>query len=137
MTKETAPLLAGLWAESFAHVPSQVLQAAFMQTLRTCKWFPTVADMLSHIESTENHRAEDEWQNLLEYCRQHVYPDLGLAKAPKLPPDVAHAAAAAGGLLYLEPVLTDELQWAKKRFVEDLLASARAETLPHFSAQVS
>src|SRR6185437_8033812 len=44
----------------------------------------------------------------------------GMARAPKLPGDIAHAAAAAGGLFYLESCPTDELQWAKKRFIEDL-----------------
>lgn len=98
-----------------------MLEAAFRRTLATCKFWPVkIADVREHVERAEDSRAEDEWPNLLEYCRRHVNADLGMAHAPKLPPDISHAAAAAGGLYFLESCATDDLQWAKKRFVEDL-----------------
>jgi hypothetical protein len=45
---------------------------------------------------------------------------------PKLPPHVEHAARAAGGLYYLESCPTSELQWRKKRFIEDLERQRKA-----------
>lgn len=140
VTKETAPMLAGLWSESLADVPTEALEPAFRATLQSSKWFPTIADIRSHVENAYDALAEDEWQNVLEYVRRHFYPDPlethalapevlkerfknyvpSQAGPPRLPADIAHAAAAAGGLRYLESCPTDELQWAKKRFVEDL-----------------
>jgi hypothetical protein len=116
-----------LWAEGFADLSDDVLEAAFRKTLATCKYWPLkVADVREHVERAEDSRAEDEWQRLLEYVRRHVNADLGMAHAPKLPADIAHAAAAAGGLYFLESCATDELQWAKKRFLEDLTRQRKA-----------
>jgi len=120
VTKETAPLLASIWSEALEDVPTEALEPILRATLRSCKWFPTVADILSHVESAEGARCEDEWQRLLEYCRRWVNPDIGMERAPKLPADIAHAANAAGGLYFLESCSTDNLVWAKKRFIEDL-----------------
>jgi hypothetical protein len=118
---------ASLWLEGFADLSDGVLEAAFKKTLATCKFWPVkIADVREHVESAEDSRAEDEWQNVLEYCRLHVNADLGMAHAPKLPADIAHAAASAGGLIHLESCPTDDLQWAKKRFVEDLARQRKA-----------
>lgn len=120
VTEETAPLLASIWSEALADIPTEALEPAFRATLKTSKWFPTVAEITSHIERAEDSRAEDEWQRLLEYCSRYVNPDLGMARAPKLPPDIEHAALAAGGLYYLESCPAEELVWRKKAFIEDL-----------------
>jgi hypothetical protein len=118
---------ASLWLEGFADLSDEVLEAAFKKTLATCKFWPVkIADVREHVESAEDSRTEDEWQRLLEYCRRHVNADLGMAHAPKLPADIAHAADSAGGLFYLESCPTDELQWAKKRFAEDLARQRKA-----------
>jgi hypothetical protein len=118
-----------LWLEGFADLPDGVLEAAFKKTLATCKFWPVkIADVREHVERAEDSRAEDEWQNLLEYVHRHVNPDLahasfgscGLSRAPRLPPDIDHSARAAGGLYFLFGCSTEELQWSKKRFVEDL-----------------
>jgi hypothetical protein len=115
-----------LWTEGFADLSDAVLEATFRKTLAMCKFWPVkVADVREHVEQAEGSRAEDEWQNVLEYVRRHVYADLGV-RGPKLPADVAHAAAAAGGLYFLESCPVEELQWAKKRFVEDLARQRKA-----------
>jgi hypothetical protein len=124
---DTLSVYVTLWLEGFADLPDDVLEAAFQKTLRTCKFWPVkIGDVREHVESAEDSRAEDEWQNLLEYCRRHVNADLGMAHAPKLPPQISHAAAAAGGLYFLESCSTDDLQWAKKRFLEDLARQRNA-----------
>lgn len=110
-----------LWTEAFADVSSDMLEAALKKTLATRKFWPIkIADIREHIETAEDSQAEDEWQHLLEYAHRYVYPDIGIRAPMPLPPDVDHAARAAGGLYYLESCPTDELQWAKKRFIEDL-----------------
>jgi hypothetical protein len=111
-----------LWLEGFADLQDDVLEAALKKTLTTCKFWPVkIADVREHVEQAEDSRANGEWPRLLEYINRHVYPDpLEKTNAHQLPADIAHAAAAAGGLLFLESCPTDELQWAKKRFVEDL-----------------
>jgi hypothetical protein len=120
VTEETAPMMAALWSEGLSDVPTEALEPAFKATLRTSRFFPTVADIRSHVESAEDSRVEDEWQNVLEYALRYVYPDIGVRGPAPLPPDIDHAVRAAGGLHYLESCPTDELQWAKKRFIEDL-----------------
>jgi hypothetical protein len=124
---DTLGLYVGLWTEGFSDLSDDVLEAAFRKTLATCKYWPVkIADVREHVESAEDSRAEDEWQHVLEYCRRHVNADLGMAGAPRLPADIAHAADSAGGLFYLESCPTDELQWAKKRFAEDLARQRKA-----------
>ena len=110
-----------LWLEAFADLSDAVLESAFKKTLVTCKFWPVkIADVREHIEKAEDSRCEDEWQGLLDYCSKHVYADLGMAGAPKLPADIAHAADAAGGLRYLESCSSEELPWRKKDFIADL-----------------
>jgi hypothetical protein len=127
VTKETAPAVAEIWAEALEGIPTDALEFAFKGTLRTCKWFPTPADILAHIESAQDSRAENEWQNLLEYISRHVNPDLAGATfgnsgacAPRLSPEIDHAARAAGGLHFLLSCSQGDKVWAKKRFLEDL-----------------
>jgi hypothetical protein len=132
VTHETAPALAKIWLEALEDIPTDALEAVFKATLRASKWFPTPADILSHHSSAELCRVEEEWQNLLEYCREFVNRDLGMAGQPKLPPEIEHAARAAGGLYYLESCTTSELQWAKKRFIEDLERQRKAGEIAGF-----
>jgi hypothetical protein len=139
VTKETAPAVAEIWAEALEGVPTDALEPAFKATLKTCKWFPTPADILSHIESAQDGRADDEWQNVLEYASRHVNPDLAGAtfgdsgaRAPRLPFDVDHAARAAGGLAFFESCSRDDLQWAKKRFVADLTRQRQSGDIAAF-----
>jgi hypothetical protein len=109
-----------LWAEGFADLSDAVLEAAFRETLATCKFWPVkIADVREHVESAEECRTEDDWHAVLEYCQRYVHPDLGV-RGPKLPPDISHAAAAAGGLFYLESCSEHDLIFAKERFITDL-----------------
>jgi len=40
----TAPLVA-IWQRELAHIPLNVLRAAFRSVLRSCRFFPTIADV--------------------------------------------------------------------------------------------
>jgi len=131
---DTLSVYITLWLEGFADLPDAVLEAAFKKTLAACKFWPVkIADVREHVERAEDSRAEDEWQYLLEYVRRHVYPDpLDKTNAPRLPADIFHAACAAGGLRYIESCPTDELHWAKKRFVEDLTRQRKTGDIAGF-----
>jgi hypothetical protein len=119
-----------LWTEAFADIPDAVLEAAFKKTLTTCKFWPIkVADVCEHVDTAEDSQTEEEWQHVIEYARRYVYPDIGVRAPKPLPPDVDHAARAAGGLYYLESCPTPELQWAKKRFVEDLTRQRKSREI--------
>ena len=131
INSETAPMLAALWSEALEDVPSEALEPVFKATLRSCKWFPTVADIRSHIESGEDSRAEEEWQNVLEYCRQWVNRDVPM-HGPALPADIAHAARAAGGVYYLESCSEHDLIFAKQRFIEDLTRQRKTGDIAGF-----
>jgi len=133
VTKETAPLLAGIWSEALADIPTGALEPAFRATLQSSKWFPTVADIRSHIESAHYSRAEDEWQNLLEYCRRYVNRDTVRDNPPpRLPSDIDHASRAAGGIFYLASCSEKDLIFAKQRFIEDLTRQRKSRDIAGF-----
>jgi len=51
---------------------------------------------------------------------------------PELPRDIDHAARAAGGVYYLESCSTEDLVWAKKRFIEDLARQRKTGDIAGF-----
>jgi hypothetical protein len=108
-------------------LPYRVLEAAFKRTLRECKYWPVkMADVRERIDKAKETAvltaADIAWQRLLDYCREWVNPDIHFSMAPKLPERLDRAARAAGGLFYLRQCSTEELQWAKKRFIEAYVA---------------
>jgi hypothetical protein len=64
-------------------------------------------------------------QPLLDYCREWVHPDIQFSRAPELPPEMDHAARAAGGVHFLRECSHEELGWRKKAFIEDLQCSRK------------
>jgi hypothetical protein len=111
-----------LWEEGFEDLPYGVLEAAFKRTLRECKYWPIkVADVRGRIDKAKETAvlaaADIEFQRLLQYCRYWVNPDIQFSRTPKLPERIDRAARTAGGLFYLRQCSTEELQWAKKRFI--------------------
>jgi hypothetical protein len=120
-----------LWLEIFGEMNPDALLPLFESAMRTCKFFPTVADVLAPLEMVEETASEDEWQALLDYCRQWVYPDLP-ARGPRLPADIDHAARAAGGVRYLESCSERDLIFAKQRFLEDLARQRKTGDIAGF-----
>jgi hypothetical protein len=107
--------------ESFADIPEAILEAAFRKTIKTCKFWPKVADVREHIDGARKNAGteagEQKWIQLLEYIRLYIHPDIP-NRGPRLSERTANAVRAAGGLAYIRECSTDNLQWAKKRFIE-------------------
>lgn len=120
VTAETLPVFVSLWSEGFSDIPTDALEAAFRSTLCRVRFFPTVADVRAQLEPAHAASYEAEWQALLDYMREWFHPDIVFSGTPSLPPDVDHAARAAGGLRFLFDCPGDKLVWAKKAFIEDL-----------------
>ena len=128
VTEETLPIFLSLWAEGFADVPDEQLEQAFILTLQTCKFFPTVADIRGQLDTKRKALAENEvedvWQRILEYVNEWCHPD-GIttfgAVRPVLTSKEDHALRAAGGSGHLWGCPTDKRVWAKKAFVEDYM----------------
>jgi hypothetical protein len=120
--------------EELAGYSPAVLAPIFRKVLRTCRFFPTPADVLEPLNRAAKRdneaAAEKAWQFTLDYCRQWISPDIpNPTGMPKLEPEIDAAARAAGGLLYLESCPTAKLEWAKKSFLEAFLRNR--ETAEH------
>src|SRR5450759_3749280 len=66
--KDVVPLLP-LWQEQLGGIESAILQCLFDRALRTCKFFPTIAEILGQIESANSAglelEAAEAWDNWL------------------------------------------------------------------------
>jgi hypothetical protein len=135
-----------LWISAVSDLDPRTLDAACRRTIQVCKFFPTPADVRGQIDQAVAKgfelEAECEWQKLLSWVRQYVFPDTGVShNAPRLAAAVEHAAKAAGGFFYIERCSEDELVWCRKNFlaayknvhetgqVEHLLSSTEAKKI--------
>jgi hypothetical protein len=130
-----APLIA-LWEDEFADIRPALLEKAFRQVLRTSRFFPTIADVRAQIDQANASGArleiEEAWARALDWVQRYFHPDLGVTRgAPELPAAIQHAVRAAGGMRWLEGCPASELQWAKKRFVEDLARVQETQQSQH------
>jgi len=126
--KDVAPILP-LWQEAFSGIDAKTIESLFKRTFTTCKFFPKVADILEPLQAAEQADFENEWQSLLDFCREWVHPDIRFSGAPSLPPEIDHAARAAGGVQFLRECSKEELVWRKKAFIEDLQRSRKTGDL--------
>lgn len=104
---------------------AETLEPLFRTALKSCKFFPKISDILQPLQAVERVDLENEWQSLLDYCREWVHPDIQFSRAPQLPPEIDHAARAAGGVHFLRWCSHEELGWRKKAFIEDLQRSRK------------
>lgn len=123
VTEKTLPIFVQLWAEEFSDIPTDALESAFRATIRTIRFFPTIADIRAQIQQADAGgfalEAEQAWEKALDYAREYFIPDQGVKRgAPPLAPAIEFAVRAAGGLRWLESCPESELQWARKRFIE-------------------
>jgi hypothetical protein len=118
-----------LWQEQFSGIEPDTLLSLFQCAMRTCKFFPKIAEILEPLKVIEERTLEEEWQALLDYCRLHVHPDIRFSDAPELPVEIDHAARAAGGVQFLRACSSEELGWRKKAFIEDLQRSRKTGDL--------
>jgi hypothetical protein len=116
------------WTEAFADVETARLKAAFIACIRslTFRTMPTIGDILKHLTQAESNAAqfaaEERWQYVLRYKREHFHPDLRNYKPPKLDERTDHALHVAGGLAGISQSDTNQLVWRKKAFIEAYLA---------------
>jgi hypothetical protein len=123
---DRGPRFVNLWVSALSDLDPHVLDAACKRATQTCKFFPTPAEIRAHVDRADaaglHLRAEEAWQDLLEWIRKFYGPDLGVSRiATELPAPVTHALRAAGGLHWIWGCPESDLQWAKKRFVEDFV----------------
>jgi hypothetical protein len=111
-----------IYADLLSDLNAEMLTTACRRAVRVCRFFPTVADIRAQIDDAAAKclelEAETQWQELLAWTQRNVYPDTGISEgAPKLTPEVEHAARAAGGVRFLEHCTVDQLVWCRKTFI--------------------
>ena len=114
-----------VWVSALADLEPEALDAACRRAMQTFKFFPTPAEIRAPLQAVEQADFEDEWQALLDYCREWVHPDISFRGAPVLPAEIDHAARAAGGVHFIRECSQQELGWRKKAFIEDLQRSRK------------
>jgi hypothetical protein len=142
-TAAQASAIAALWRDGFEDVAVDRLRAAFVACLRTHSYknIPTVGDVRQHLlkaeTNTSQFEAEQRWSRVREYLRLYYSAD-GIqikryipdcphrgcdcpSAAPRITPRSDHAIRAAGGLEWINECSLEDLQWAKKRFIEDYI----------------
>lgn len=130
--EDVAPRLP-LWVEAFGAMDAAILERLFARALKTCKFFPKVAEILEPLENAEKKAAptaaEEAWNYVLDLRRVYWNPDMpgGFSRGmPKLSERVQQAARAAGVFRDFESVEALHT-WAKKRFVESFIAYGECE----------
>lgn len=130
--KDVAPLLP-LWQEAFAGMEATTLEKLFRRAMKTCKFFPKVAEILEPLASMKHTAepldAESAWQRVLDLRRVYWSPDLpgGFSRGmPKLSERVQQACRASG--VFREHESVESLHtWAHKRFIDSYLAWGELE----------
>jgi hypothetical protein len=130
--EDVAPRLP-LWLEAFSKIEPTILERLFNRTLKTCRFFPKVSEILEPLENAEKkaapEAAEESWQRVLEIRRVHWNPDIPAPfhrAVAGLSDRVQQAARAAGVFQDFESVEALHV-WAKKRFVESFIAYGERE----------
>lgn len=125
--KQITSALVGVWIDALSGHKPETLKPLFRRAFAACKFFPTPADVLEPIKQAQEAgvpvAANLKWNEVLEYCRLYVRPDLPIpSDARKITERTMTAIRAAGGLAWIESCSTDDLVWAKKAFVESYTA---------------
>jgi len=121
--KDVVPVLP-LWLEAFGSMDAHTLESLFRKALKTCKFFPRVADILEQVEHVQeaatSEAAEIAWKQILDIRRTAYNPDMPqyLDRAlVRVSERIRRAARAAG--VFREHESVEALHvWAKKKFVE-------------------
>jgi hypothetical protein len=130
-TKTTRDMVAGYWM-GLEDLPIEAVAAAFKQAIRSCKFFPRVAEIreLATADSTGT-RAIDAWQQIVTLAKRAST----LTGGEITDPIAAKAVRAMGGMRRLGCEMSSEdlMVWGKKEFerlyAELAGASVRREAL--------
>ena len=119
-SKEITPALTSIWIEQLGQYPTEKLDPLFRLLFAACKFFPTPADVLEPLRKAEGLsapiEAEQKWEQVLAYA-QTISPDYA-GRPVKFKEQTRTAISAAGGLDWIRDCPEDDLQWARKRFIE-------------------
>jgi hypothetical protein len=134
--REITPFLIGAWCELLADLDAGMLENACAETAKTCRFFPNPGEIRALLKQAEGNifelKAETEWQKLLAWVRDNVFPDTGVRRgAPQLAPTIEHAAKAAGGVYFLERCPEQQLVFARKTFLAAYSNVHKTEKYPH------
>jgi hypothetical protein len=119
--KELTKPLIDLWCQLLSDLEPELLDRALEDTARTCtRFFPTPGEIRARIKQADTNalqlKAEQAWQRVFKFA---VNPHFsGIRELDRISD---HAARAAGGLSWIESCPEDQLQWAKKKFIEAYL----------------
>ena len=118
MEKDDLPI----YAEALCDLTAEQIDAACKSALKTCRFWPTVADIRAQLDQAGARgfelEAEGEWQKLLTWISENFFPDTGIRRgAPRLAPAIEHAAKAAGGFPFIERCSQEQLVWCRKNFL--------------------
>lgn len=108
-----------LWIDELSDIEPDRLIAAFRAVMRshTFNSIPQIGDIRAKIDQAESNglelRAVQAWEHALGVAESDGRGFQALDAATQ------HAILAAGGLHWMESCPEQELQWAKKRFLED------------------
>ena len=130
--KEITSALAGIWAEQLGDIPADLLDRACDRLAKTWTsgFLPSPGNVRAQIENANSAGLELEaagaWDRWLKHVTSYYHPDLGWdRRAPHLDAITEHAGSAAGGAHWVERCPEDELQWCRKRFLEDYTATRK------------
>lgn len=132
LTAKEQAVYRSLWEDGFADVDADRLKAAFVACLRThtYKTIPTIGDVRQHLSKADANAIAEEgslkFERLLAYAVR-LSPDIPERNPPKLSERVRAAIRAAGGLDHLRDCGRDDLQWARKRFIESYIRFGELE----------
>jgi hypothetical protein len=116
--EEVSAELSKIWDQALADIPTEQLTVAFDLVLKTCRRFPSVADVRAQVAQADEYafslEAEEAWQRALDFITQGCW-----SRVKELDGKTMHAVRAAGGSEWIESCSREDLQWAKKRFIAD------------------
>jgi hypothetical protein len=137
--QKAEPVLFEIWSEQLRDIPPERLDAACDRLMKSWRFpkLPLPGDVRAQLDGADTKgfelEAQTEWQKLLAWIRENVFPDTGIRRgAPRLAPAVEHAAKAAGGVYYIERCSEDQLGWCRKTFLaayKNVHETAQAEHL--------
>jgi hypothetical protein len=102
----------------------EAIESGCIQTAKSCRFFPTPADIWTKLEEAAakslDLEAQRAWKDLLRHIEvYHGYPVLGEDPPPEplLPPAIEQAVEAAGGISYISDCSEEKAVWCRKDFL--------------------
>jgi hypothetical protein len=119
--KEVSSALFAIWDEQLRDIAPDLLDRACDKLAKTWQsgFLPTPGNVRAQIAQADakglHVEAEEGWHRALRCSKEYF----GSSRVPDLDPVTDRAARAAGGLSFIESCSSEELVWAKKRFLEN------------------